>query len=245
MIKAIFFDWFNTLAYYYPPREGLHALACSELGISVDAGKLTRSLVQADQFWFGEEARYPIKMRSPQEQKEFCIQYERLVLQGAEIVIDDEPAWQANQRVWKLVENAGFTLYDDVLPTLNELKRRGLTLGLISNLRKDMLAICRELKLEPLIDFVVTSAEVGADKPQPAIFQAALQRAKVAPSEAIHVGDQYNSDVIGAQQVGIKPILIDRYHIFDETVDCPKINRLDELWHYLMGQEQQFKDFKT
>ncbi len=234
MIKAVFFDWFNTLAYYYPPREGLHASACNELGIAVEAEGLAQSLAQADQLWFDEEARYPIRARTPQEQREVYIQYERTVLQGGGITIDDELLLRVIQRVWRLVENSGFALYDDVLPTLNMLKQRGLVMGVISNIRKDMLDICNELKLIPLLDFIVTSAEVGADKPQPAIFQAALHRAKVTSSEAAHVGDQYSSDVIGARGAGIKPILIDRYHLCDEIIDCPRISRLDELSNILI-----------
>jgi putative hydrolase of the HAD superfamily len=229
MIKAIFFDWFNTLANYYPPREKLHASICAEYGITIEPEKLTRSLAQADQFWFDEEARYPIKLRSPQERKEFYIQCEHIVLEGGNITISDEIALQVLQKAMKITQDLSFALYDDVLPALSELKQYGLTLGLISNLRRDMSVICDELKLSPLLDFTVTSGEVGANKPHPAIFQAALQKAKVAPSEAIHVGDQYHIDVAGARRVGIKPILIDRHRLFDEFADCPKINSLNEL----------------
>jgi putative hydrolase of the HAD superfamily len=80
---------------------------------------------------------------------------------------------------------------------------------------------------------VVTSKEVGVDKPNPLIFQAALQRAVVDASEAVHVGDQYKMDVVGARGVGINPILIDRYNLYPEVSDCPRIRNLSELADYL------------
>jgi len=93
--------------------------------------------------------------------------------------------------------------------------------------------ICRKLGLEPYLDFVVTSEEAGADKPNPPIFQAALRQARVDASEAIHVGDQYKIDVVGARGVGINPILIDRYDLYPELSDCPRIRNLTELAKYL------------
>jgi len=61
----------------------------------------------------------------------------------------------------------------------------------------------------------------------------ALQRAGVDASEAIHVGDQYKIDVAGARGVGINPILIDRYDLYPEFSDCPRIRNLTELTKYL------------
>ena len=58
--------------------------------------------------------------------------------------------------------------------------------------------------------FILPSAEVGAEKPDEAIFRLALQRLGLRPEEVAHVGDQYETDVIGARAVGITPILLDR-----------------------------------
>ena len=96
-----------------------------------------------------------------------------------------------------------------------------------------MSTICRQFGLEPYLDFVVTSGEVGAEKPKPPIFLAALQQAGVDASEAVYVGDQYGTDVVGARGVGINPILIDRYDITPEVSDCPRILSLTELPQYL------------
>jgi HAD superfamily hydrolase (TIGR01549 family) len=126
-----------------------------------------------------------------------------------------------------------FALFDDVLPTLAVLKEQTLILGLLTNATRNTISIHRQLGLEPYLDFVVTSEEVGADKPKPLIFLAALDRAKVNASEAVHIGDQYELDVVGARGAGINPILIDRYDVYPEISDCPRIHRLPELTRYL------------
>jgi putative hydrolase of the HAD superfamily len=96
-----------------------------------------------------------------------------------------------------------------------------------------MVSVYHKLGLEPYLDFVVTSEEVGSDKPKPPIFLAALDRAGVNASEAAHIGDQYEIDVVGARGAGIKPILIDRYDIYPEVSDCPRFHSLTELAEYL------------
>jgi putative hydrolase of the HAD superfamily len=93
--------------------------------------------------------------------------------------------------------------------------------------------MCRELGIASYLDFTVTSAEVGADKPQPPIFLKALELAGVKADEAIHVGDQYQNDVLGAKGVGISPILLDRADYYAEITDCPRIRSLTEISKYL------------
>ena len=126
-----------------------------------------------------------------------------------------------------------FALFDDVLASLKALKQQNFILGLLTNLAGDMVSICRELGLGPYLNFVVTAKEAGADKPNPPIFLAALAKAGVNAFEAVHVGDQYKFDVIGARAVGINPILIDRYDICPEVSDCPRIHSLTELAQHL------------
>ena len=124
-------------------------------------------------------------------------------------------------------------LCDDVLPTLKLLKERNIILGLISNVDKDTFTICSELGLEQHLDFCVTSFEVGNDKPHPGIFLAALEKAQAEPQEAIHVGDQYDIDVLGARDVGMIAILLDRMDSFASISDCPRTHSLKEIVDYL------------
>ncbi len=229
MIKAVFFDWFNTLARYEPPREALHSQALQEVGIKVSAEKILPSLLVADRYFFDENARSPVEKRPAQKQRELYLHYQQLVLSGSGVTVDQETLLKIMKRVRRLFSGTTFALFEDVLPTLKTLKERKFIIGLLTNLNQDMGPICQKLGIQAYLDFVVTSGEVGADKPSPLIFLTALQRAGVSALEAVHVGDQYKIDVLGARGVGIAPILLDRYNLYSEVSDCPRIQSLAEL----------------
>ena len=171
--------------------------------------------------------------RSPEEQARVYIHYPRMILTEGGAEAPTELLFKILKRVREQFKGVAFTLFDDVLSTLKTLKQQNFILGLITNLDSDMTSICRQLGLEPYLDFVVTPKEAGADKPEPPIFLAALDKAGVNASEAVHVGDQYKMDVLGARGVGINPILVDRYDIYPEVSDCPRIHRLTELAQHL------------
>jgi len=80
---------------------------------------------------------------------------------------------------------------------------------------------------------VVTSQDVGFNKPQPEIFREALRQAGVQAAEAIYVGDQYQIDVIGAKKAGMEGVLLDRGGYFAEINDCPRIQSLTQLVEHL------------
>ncbi len=229
MLKAVFFDWFNTLAHYHPPREELESQALQELGIRASPEKIRPGLLMADRDYFEENALSPVQKRTPEEQAKVYTRYQRTVLTEAGVNAPEDLLLKIMRRLQQLCRGMNFVLFDDVLPTLERLKEPKLTLGLITNLNRDMGPICHQLGVEPYLDFTVTSEEAGADKPQPPIFLLALERAGVNPSEAVHVGDQYKLDVIGAREVGITPMLIDRSDSYPEVNDCPRIRSLTEL----------------
>jgi len=235
LIKAVFFDWFNTLALYSPPREELQSQALREFGIDISPEKMRPALLIADRYLFEEYATSPISKRSPEEQAKIYARYQQTVLTeaGVDVSYSSDTLAKIMKKARELYKDIRFVLFDDALPTVKKLKEQNLTLGLLTNMASDMKPVCSELGLEPYIDFIVTSAEAGADKPQPQIFLTALERAGVEASEAVHVGDQYKLDAVGAMGVGIKPILIDRYNLFPEVTDCPRVQSLAEVTEYL------------
>lgn len=125
-----------------------------------------------------------------------------------------------------------WAMYDDAPPVLKELRARGLRLGIVSNWDTRLRRIVAEVGLAPLVDFLMISAEVGRRKPDAHIFEKALSEAGVEPEEAIHVGDLYPEDVVGAHAAGIHPVLIRRVDgVFDsgEEIAFRQIRSLDEL----------------
>lgn len=231
MIKAVFFDFYNTLATYHPPREELYVNICRGLGIKVEAKALFSSLAAADIFYRNENSRSPVDKKTPEEKINFYVEYATKILGGAGVQISRDTALQILAKVRE--QKWEFKAYEDTLPTLKDLENRGLILGLISNVVQDMEPTYTELGLQPYLDFKVTSAEVGCDKPRPEIFIAALEKAKVKSKEALYVGDQYDVDIVGARGVGIKAVLIDRNNYFADITDCPRIHSLTEIVDYL------------
>ena len=233
MIKAVFLDFYNTLVHFNPVREEVQIQACRSFGIQASPDGLARGYAMADAYMDSENAGdVPLARRSPEEQQRFFAEYERLVLRGAGMEVDLKTA----ARIWDKVRQVpyGLALYDDVLPALDLLRLRDMTLGVLSNIDRDMDALSQELGLEPYLDFTVTSGEVGRGKPHPPIFLTALERAGVVePREVLHVGDSYASDVVGARGVGIYPLLLDRDGTQTHITDCPRISSLMEVVEHL------------
>lgn len=227
MIRAVFFDLYNTLAGFYPPREEIQARACAESGIQVAAEGIRKGYAVADAFMSRQNATSPVRGMDSQQRREFFSEYERLILEGAGVAVSREQAWQIWQRIRQMPYR--LTRFDDVLPALDMLKSQGLVLGLISNINQDGRELAESLGLTPYLDFTVTSAEVGSEKPHPPIFLAALARAGTEPHETVHVGDQLTSDVEGARGVGIQPVLLDRDGNHVGYQGCPRIEGLMEL----------------
>ncbi len=118
-------------------------------------------------------------------------------------------------RAWEQHEN--FELYDDVPPVLDELRRHGLQIGLVSNTSRDLDAFIRHFGLD--VDAWISSGAHGKVKPSPTIFRAVLEMLRVAPECAAMVGDSPDDDVDGARALGMRAYLLDREGRFGERPD--------------------------
>ena len=231
MIRAVFFDFYSTLVNFDPPREELQVRACREFGVEVDPAAVPRGYWVADDFMSRENARHAIRKRSPKEAAQFWARYESNLLRAAGTKVTDELALKIVTRLREM--DRSLVLFDDVIPALGMLKARHLVLGLVSNLNRGLETYCSDLGLAPYIDFALTSSQIDAEKPHPPIFLAALDRASAAASEALHVGDQYYADVVGARGANITPLLLDRDGFWAEIDGCFKIRSLTEIVQYL------------
>jgi putative hydrolase of the HAD superfamily len=109
-----------------------------------------------------------------------------------------------------LLASLAFTAFADVTPALAALRARGIRLVVASNWDCSLHDVLAGVALTPLLDGVVTSAEVGASKPARPVFERALALAGAASDRAIHVGDSVEADVDGARAAGVEPVLIRR-----------------------------------
>jgi len=114
---------------------------------------------------------------------------------------------------------------------LASLKRK-YRLAVISNSDGHMGERLASLGFGPYFEHVTDSGNVGHEKPAPQIFQAALSAMSIPADRSLYLGDIYAVDFLGAQKVGIKPMLMDVAGVYSQT-DLPRINSLSELERYL------------
>ena len=120
-------------------------------------------------------------------------------------------------------------LYPETLSTLEELQSRGFRLGIISNFDARLFGLLEDLGIAPFVDPVVISTHAGAAKPEREIFTQALTRIGVEADEALHVGDSYEADIVGAKAVGITPVLVDRRMQEKASTDDLTVSSLEDL----------------
>ena len=227
MLKAVFFDLYGTIAGFEPGRFEVQSQACAEFGITLTPEGVLRGYADADDYLSRENAAYHIGRRSPDKRTAVFEEYERRVIRGSGVEVSLETAG----KIWRRIQQIPYGLapFPDSAPTLRALRERGLLTGLISNMDTGGDELVTKLGLAGLFHLAVTSGDVGAAKPDPAIFRAALSRAGVEPYEAVHVGDQLSSDVQGALAVGIRAVLLDRDGNHPRYRDYPRIENLSEL----------------
>ena len=233
MIKAVFFDLYQTLIHYHPPREEALSASLARHGIKVAAAGLRRPIIAGDEFFYRENARKMAGQRTEAETRAMWQQYQVVVLKAAGI----EPKPELIAGLLADMQRTTFerVLFADVLPALKALSGNHLKIGLISNVDKDINPLLDELGLSSYFEVVITSRELAVTKPEPRIFREAVRRAGVAPAEAIYIGDQYEIDVLGARGAGLKALLLDRDDYRGDVAAGEKIKTLKELKGRLDG----------
>ena len=207
-IRAVFFDAGHTLVYAHPDLGTVYTETTAALGPQIEP----RRFLENFQPVFRESVREYASQGKASDEQDYTMWrditrrlYERIPeLHAIEFSAWFEALWRrfGEPEVWRL--------FNDVVPVLTELREKGLVLGIVSNWDTRLRSICAGIGLDRLVDFIVISAEVGVRKPDPRIFHAALEQAKVEPGEAVHVGDLPAEDGEGAKRAGVRPLLVDR-----------------------------------
>ena len=194
-VDAVLLDSFGTLVEMEPPAPRLAAA----LGVELHAAERA---FRAEIDYYVEHHVEGRDEESLSELRDRCASVIRdsLGLAGAEL---------ARVRA-AMLDSIRFSAYPDAAPALRDLRERGLRLVVASNWDCSLREVLERAGLARLVDGVVSSAMVGAAKPAPALFEAALDRAGSPAERALHVGDSLSKDVAGAGAAGIAAVLLDR-----------------------------------
>lgn len=155
--------------------------------------------------------------------------YFNLVLEAAGVARSDATdAALRDLHAFHMTNNLWEHVPDAVPPVLGALRDAGLRMVVVSNANGTLRAAFRRLGLDEYFVEILDSCEVGVEKPDPRIFELALERSGSSPATTLHVGDIYLVDVVGARAAGIRGVLLDERGLYD-GVDCPRVRSLDDL----------------
>ena len=207
-IKAIFFDAAGTLI--KPARRvgESYAVFGQKYGMSVSSKEI------AERFRICFPSSPPLAFPNPPPQTIEALEYawwKELVrrvwepwgrFRQFDEYFDELFAYFAEPKTW--------TLYPDVTETLSALKERRIVLSVISNFDSRLIGILEGLGLTPWFEQIFISSRVGYAKPDPRIFQTALEQHDLKAGDALHVGDSEEKDFQGANNAGLTGVLVER-----------------------------------
>jgi putative hydrolase of the HAD superfamily len=198
LTRALLLDALGTLVALEPPaprlRAALETISLAEAERAI-AAEMTYYRAHLDE---GRDAGSLTALRRR------CAQALRDALPAATRPDDIGPLVEA------LLGSLHFHAFADARPALEAARARGLRLVVVSNWDISLPDVLARVGLAPLLDGVVTSAEMGVAKPDPAIFIRALELVGASAAGTVHVGDSLREDVDGARAAGIEAVLISR-----------------------------------
>ncbi|MDQ3045251.1 MAG: HAD-IA family hydrolase [Chloroflexota bacterium] len=239
-IALVTFDLYDTLIELTPPRWDRLASALARNGIRAGATTLRAADRIAEEYYTAENGQKPIRDRSAAERETFRLAYMARWLSAAGLPDDDATA-QAARRAYRAefeadAEGGDYAVFPDVMPALARLRDAGVARAIISNADDDVTELCTHLAFAHEMDLIVTSALVGWEKPDPRTFHAALDPLGITPADALHVGDQPGSDIVGARAIGMRAALLDRYDRHPDPGDgVLRVHSLGDLAEYVVA----------
>ncbi len=208
MIRAVTFDVAGTLVALREPVGRTYARIARAHGIAADEAAVERAF--RDAFRAAPALAFP---DAPTTERARCERaWWRDVVAVALAVAPTHPRLDAafDELYAHFAHAYAWHVHLDVLPALEALRARKLRTAVVSNFDGRLPGLLDELGIGRCFDAVVWSSDVGVAKPAAAIFVEAVRRLGVAPAETIHVGDDADADVAGAERAGLRVIQLDR-----------------------------------
>jgi putative hydrolase of the HAD superfamily len=191
-LDAVTVDGFGTLVRLVDPVPALDR-ALRGLGIERSAG-VVRDAFAAEVDYYRPEA---VSGRDAESLAALRLECTRVFLEAAGAEIEPDSF------VSSFIGAIAFEAMPGALEAISGLRTRGLELGVVSNWDIGLAEHLERIGAASLFSAIVTSAEAGAAKPDPAVFALALERLGVEPERALHVGDE-PADEEGARAAGMR-----------------------------------------
>ncbi len=230
-IRTIFFDAGFTLLHPNPSTAEICQRVCQQLDLHIHLDKLRGRIMEADDFFYRQTRQRRHMWASEDAINAFWIDYYMNFLRPFVEEHDEPRLYQLARLITQEFEqHTSWQIYPDVLPTLDALKAKNYTLGIISDWGIGLGRILHQLHLNTYFESLVVSALARHAKPSASLYELALQRANSIGDYTLHIGNSYILDVLGARSVGITPILLDRRRqLHTNNVDCILIHSLSEI----------------
>ena len=200
MVEYIWFDLGYTLVYLNREEKFQEVLQAHGINRSIEEIKLAYHL--ADKYFMREHPGLLGKDR-----KYYAEQYQAKLNSYLGII----GMFDKDIRNIQTKTTVSWRAFPDTIRTLQELKRMGIGVGLISNWNDTARQVLQENNIFPLLDHVVISSELQIEKPDRRIFEHAIELAGISPERSLYIGDNYYDDVVGSRKVGMDSILINPF----------------------------------
>jgi putative hydrolase of the HAD superfamily len=225
--RALLLDALGTLLELKPPVEPLRRELRERFGIDVSAEE-ARSAMRAEiAFYRAHHDEASDRARLADLRRRSAAALREALPDGPARELPLEPLTDA------LLAALRFRPFDEVHEVLRAARELGVRLVVVSNWDVSLHDVLADAGLAPLLDGVVTSAELGSAKPDGAIFARGLELAGVRADAALHVGDSVEHDVAGARAAGIAAVLVARAGVAPVQDDVPAIPSLRPLLRML------------
>ena len=209
MVKAVFFDFYNTLGVWGRSLKPRVQEIAARYGIEID---LERYAAARENLYSDASGSDPATHDLLENMQQIIDSYRDFLSELGVQNYLDQVTWELLQSEHSLFAATNAILYEDTVPTLEHLRGEGFKLAIVSNWDTPLDPLTERLGIAHYFDIIVASHDtrVRSAKPDSHIFNYTLEAVGVSASEAVHVGDTYEADVIGARRAGIHPIFIDR-----------------------------------
>jgi putative hydrolase of the HAD superfamily len=231
-VSYVWFDIGYTLLYMQ--REVTYRQALKEFGHKVALEDIEREFHLTDKLFMREYPGIFLKPRKVYMPAYLGIMNYRLGLSLD--VCELDACWE------EIKQNTDpyWLPFEGVREVLDELKRRSIGMGIISNWDWTARDVLTAAGLIGYFDPIVISCEVDCMKPDPRIFELALQKVDISARQCLYIGDNFYDDALGSRQVGMPALILNRFGTLgvEEIEDCPVIPHISGLFDFIEYPEK-------